>query len=40
VQDPLALELLQGAIGDGDHVVAERRGESISFAVAPTENSS
>ncbi|MBX7233410.1 MAG: ATP-dependent chaperone ClpB [Caldilineales bacterium] len=33
VQDPLALELLQGAIRDGDHVVADRKGDGIGFAV-------
>ncbi len=34
VQDPLALEILQGRVRDGDHVVIEREGEGVRFVTA------
>ena len=31
IQDPLALELLNGTFGEGDTVVADAKGDTITF---------
>ena len=37
LENPLALALLEGRIGDGDRVVVDADGEELSFAPAPVE---
>ena len=32
IQDPLALQILQGDVGEGDHVVVDRSGDRLSFS--------
>ena len=33
IQDPLALQILQGDVSEGDHVIVDRQGDHLSFSV-------